>query len=70
MGRGGAYTGFWWRNLKERDHLEDPGIDKRIILRLIFRTWGVGVCMFRIDLSQDRGSWWALVNGVMNLRVV
>jgi len=18
---------FWWRHLKERDHLEDPGID-------------------------------------------
>ena len=21
--RGGAYTGFWWRNLRERDHFED-----------------------------------------------
>jgi hypothetical protein len=26
---------FWWRNLRERDHLEDPGVDMRIILRLI-----------------------------------
>jgi len=25
--RGEAYTGFWWGNLKERDHLEDPGLD-------------------------------------------
>jgi len=23
MGRAEVYTGFWWGNLKERDHLED-----------------------------------------------
>jgi hypothetical protein len=39
-GRGEAYTGFWWGNLRERDHLENPGIDRRIILRWIFRKWG------------------------------
>jgi hypothetical protein len=27
-GRGEAYTGFWWGNLRERDHLEDAGIDE------------------------------------------
>ena len=27
MGRGEAYTGIWWGNLWERDHLEDPGVD-------------------------------------------
>jgi len=34
-----AYTGFWWGNLRERDHLGDPGVDGRIILRHIFRKW-------------------------------
>jgi hypothetical protein len=43
MGRKEAYTGFWWGNLRERDNLEDPGVDVRIILRWIFRKWDVGV---------------------------
>jgi hypothetical protein len=42
MGRVEVYTGFWWGNLRERDHLGDPGIVGRIILRWIFRKWNVG----------------------------
>jgi len=34
--RRGVYR-FWWGNLSERDHLGDPGIDGRIILRWIFK---------------------------------
>ena len=34
--------GFGGGNLRERDHLEDPGVDRGIILRCIFRKWGVG----------------------------
>jgi len=41
MGRRGA-TGFWWGNLRERDHLEDPGLDGRIIFKWIFRKWDPG----------------------------
>jgi hypothetical protein len=29
--------GFWWENLRERDHCGDPDVDGRIILRRIFR---------------------------------
>jgi len=36
-------TGFWWGNLRERDHLEGTGLDGRIILRWTFGKWGVGV---------------------------
>jgi len=25
--RGEPYTGFWWGNLRERGHLEDPGVE-------------------------------------------
>jgi hypothetical protein len=35
--------GFWWGNLRERDHWGDPGVDGRIILGLIVRKWHVGV---------------------------
>ena len=37
------YIGFWWGNVREREHLEDPGVDGRIILRWIFRKWDVGL---------------------------
>jgi len=38
---GEAYTRFWFGNLKERNHLGEPGLDGRIILRWIFRKWDV-----------------------------
>jgi hypothetical protein len=30
---GEVRTGFWWENLREKDHWGDPGVDGRIILR-------------------------------------
>ena len=32
-GRGEVHTGFLWGNLRERDHLEELGVDRRIIFR-------------------------------------
>jgi len=48
-------TGFWWGNLRERDHLKDPGIDGRIILRWIFRKWDVGAWTESIRLRIGTG---------------
>jgi hypothetical protein len=66
--RGEAYTGFWWGNLRERDRLEEPGVDGRIILGWIFRKWDVGA-MDWIELAQHSDRCRALVNAVMNFRV-
>ena len=35
-------TGLWWGNLRERDHLGDPGLDGKIIIRWLFRKWKEG----------------------------
>jgi hypothetical protein len=67
MGRGEVYTGFWWGNRRERDHLEDPGIYGKIILRRIFEKWDRSIAW--IDLAQDGDRCRALVNAVMNLQV-
>jgi hypothetical protein len=67
QGRGRVYTGFWWGNLREIGHLEEPGRDGKTILSWIFRKWDAGrgpVC-----LAQYRDRWQAVVNAVMNLRI-
>jgi hypothetical protein len=51
MGRREVHSGFWWRNLRG-DHLEDPNVEGRIILRYFFRKWDGG--MNCNDLAQCR----------------
>ena len=54
------YTGFWWGNLKERDHLGDPDLDRRIILRWIFRKLEgvVGAAWSWLRIGTDGGHLW------------
>jgi hypothetical protein len=52
-------------NMNERDHLEDLGVDGRV-LKWIFKTRNGGTCS---NMAQNRESWRALVNASMNIRV-
>ena len=62
-----VHTGFWWGKVRQRDNLQDLGLDGNIILKLIVKKWDEG--MEWIYLAQYRGRWWVLVSAVKNLRV-
>jgi len=47
--------GFGRGNLRERDHLNNPGIDGRIILKWIFMKWAVGAWAESIWLRIGTG---------------
>ena len=49
------YAGFLWGNLRERDYLEVPGVDGRIILRWIFKKLDV--------ISRTESMWFRLGAG-------
>ena len=34
------HSGFWWDNLKERDHIEDLGVGGRVVLKWILKRFG------------------------------
>jgi len=47
--------------LEEKDHLEDLGLDRSIVLKLILRNgMGAGVCMDWIHLACVRKQWHVL----------
>jgi hypothetical protein len=55
----GKCTRFWWESLRERDHLEDQGVDWRMGSERILEklAWGV----------KSGFSWLRIVTGVMLL---
>jgi hypothetical protein len=61
------HTRLWWGDLREGDHLGDPGLNGRMILKCISKTRDGDTDW--IGLAQDRDRWRVLVNAVMNLRV-
>jgi hypothetical protein len=65
----GYRRGAYWVLVREpegRNHLENPGVGGKIILKCIFEKWGGGINW--IDLAQDRNRWRSLLNTVMNLQ--
>jgi hypothetical protein len=52
-------------NLKVRDHLEDLGVDGKILNQILKEMRWEGW----IYLAYDKIKWWALENMVMNLHV-
>jgi hypothetical protein len=46
-------TGFWWGDLRERDYLEDLGVDRNTVLKCIYKKWDgeawTGLIWFRIE---------------------
>jgi hypothetical protein len=56
--RGEVHKGFCWGDLRERDHLGDPGVDGKVILKWIVKTWDeeawIGLIWLRIGRVGGR----------------
>ena len=61
-------TGFWWGNLRVRDHWGNPDVDRGGNIEMDLQEVGGGFGN-RMELAQDRERWRAIVSTVMNFRV-
>jgi hypothetical protein len=50
-----VHTGFWWGDLREGDHFEDPSVDVSIILKWILKKWNGRVWTGLIWLRTGTG---------------
>jgi len=53
MGRGEGYTGFCWGNLRERDNLRKPAVERGVNIKMDLQEIGNGF-MDLIELAQNR----------------
>jgi hypothetical protein len=67
--RGETCTGFWWEIPKDKVHLEDRVVDGRMGSKWTLGRLVEG-CVEWIHLAQGRDRWRAVVNAVMNFRVL
>jgi hypothetical protein len=51
---GEVHIGFWWGYRTERDHLEDLGIDGKIILKCILKTEDEGMDWIAVAEDSER----------------
>jgi hypothetical protein len=66
--RAEMYRGFWWESSKEKNHMEDQGVDGKMESKWILGRLVGGGGVEWIHLAQGRDRWRAVVNAMMNLR--
>lgn len=51
------HTRFWWGKFEETDHLENLGLNERIILKSVLEIWNIKAWSGFIWLRPGKGGW-------------